>query len=151
MRWSWLVFVVGCSADLPAGWEDATPVDALVQHKCDGSPYDDEKHDERVASDLTGDPLEVQVFEAHFRCAQDVEAFFTRDGDQLDVLVQPIDMDPAAVAACDCLYDLDIEVTTTDEPPTSVTVFRRWDNLNDANDPVEIGSIVLGPKGPVAR
>jgi hypothetical protein len=55
------------------------------------------------------------------------------------VLVQPIDMNPSAVAACDCLYE--IRMTVPVEVPATVTLYRRWDALNEPNDPVEIGSV----------
>jgi hypothetical protein len=149
MRWiPFFGLLAGCGPDLPAGWEDATPVDALTQSACDGTPYED--FDERVESDLTGDPLSVDVFETPFRCAQEVEAFWKRDGDRIEVLVQPIDMNPRVVAGCDCLYDLSITVTETGEPSTALEVWRRWDALNDPNEPVSIGSIALGPEGPVS-
>jgi hypothetical protein len=138
-----VLFLVGCGPELPDGWEDAQPVASLEQTECAGNPY--EAFDERVESDLTGDPLVVEVFESPFRCEQDVEGFWKRDGDDVEVLVQPIDMNPGVVAGCDCLFDLVIEVTTTDEPPTRLGVYRRWDDLNDDNDPVEIGEVVLGP------
>lgn len=141
------MMIAGCGPELPTGWESAKTVDSLVQQECGGSPY--EGYTTTVESDLTGDPLEVSVASAHFRCAQDVEAFWQREGDLLEVLVQPVDMHPGAVAGCDCLYDLDIDVTSTDEPPTNLVVWRRWDALNEPNEPERLGSVVLGPEGPV--
>lgn len=130
-----LLFLIACGPDLPAGWEDAQPVTELVQTECGDSPY--EPFTSTVSADLAADPLSIQVTHAHFRCAQDVEGFYRQQGDVLDVLVQPIDMNPIAIAACDCLYDLDITIDT--DPVGSVTVYRRWDNENSENDPVEIG------------
>ncbi len=130
----------GCGPDLPAGWEDATPVVSLRQSECDGNPY--ETFDERVESEL-GTPLTVDVYETHFRCAQDVEAYWRPVGAGVEVLVQPIDMSPKDVAACDCLYDLNIEVSEPEEPVTTLEVFRRWDSLGDANEPVSIGTISI--------
>ncbi len=81
-----LLLLAACGPDLPAGWEDAVPVDSLTQTECLGiSPY--EAHDERVEGDLGASPLEVDL------------------------------------------------------APDAVTVYRRWDNLNDPNDPVEIGAL----------
>ncbi|MEZ4320759.1 MAG: hypothetical protein R3F61_24975 [Myxococcota bacterium] len=128
--------LAGCAPDLPAGWEDAEPVASLEQAECSGNPY--EAFDERFEADLESDPLVVRAFETHFRCAQDVEGYFREVGDAVEVLVQPVDMTPKAVAGCDCLYDLTIEVGARDTPPASVSLFRRWDSLNDDNEPVAI-------------
>ncbi len=128
----------GCEIlpDLPESWEGAEPVASLVQAECDGDPYEGaDEHIEVVAS-----PGEVQLTyrEAHFRCEQEVEAFYLLDGTDLSILVQPIDMDPENVAGCDCLYDIDITVDGLDTGALTVEVFRRWDNINDPNDPVGI-------------
>lgn len=125
-----------CSPDLPAGWEDAEPVTSLFQAECDGNPYED--YATTVDATLGGDPVSIEVGEAHFRCAQDVEGYYRMEGETLEVLVQPIDMKPGVVAACDCLYDLSIEVAGVQA--TSVDVYRRWDALNEPNDPVLMGS-----------
>jgi hypothetical protein len=125
-------------ADLPAGWESAERVAGLVQLECEGSPY--EGYDERVAFQPGDGSVVIEYSEAHFRCAQDVEGFVRGEGGGLDVLVQPIDMDPDRVAACDCLYDITIELDPVTAGEHAVTVYRRWDNLNEPNDPVEIGS-----------
>lgn len=128
------------TADLPAGWSDALSVDDLTQSECGSSPY--EPHDERVEGDIASSPLVVLYREAHFRCAQDVEGFYHVVDDRVEVLVQPTDMDPDAVAGCDCLYDVDMSISLeVDLAPTSLTVFRRWDNQNSPNDPVEIGTL----------
>ncbi len=134
-----LAILGGCGPDLPAGWEDAEPVVSLVQSECEGSPL--EAFDERVSADLEGSPLRVEAFETHFRCAQDVEAFFRTSGSEIDVLVQPVDMNPANLAACDCLYDLEIAVTSPSSAPARVEVFRRWDSESGDSDPVSIGVI----------
>jgi hypothetical protein len=69
---------------------------------------------------------------AHFRCAQDVGGFYRMDGETVEVLIQPVDMNPSEVARCDCLYDVSFEVP---ERATSWALWRRWDNLNEPNDP----------------
>jgi hypothetical protein len=130
----------GCllEADLPPDWEDAEPVAALVQTECGGDPY--EGADERLEAEGGGGEVSLSYREAHFRCEQEVEAFYLLEGDTLSVLVQPIDMDPGAVAGCDCLYDVDITVDGLEVGALNVALFRRWDNLNDPNDPVAIDS-----------
>ena len=130
------VFVLfACGSHLPAGWEDAQPVEDLTQSVCGNSPY--EAYDERAVAHQ-GDPLEIEVFEMPFRCAQDVEAFWMETSGTLSVLVQPVDMSPGVVASCDCLYDLDIRVGSPAVEPDVVEVVRRWDELNEDNDPVAV-------------
>ncbi len=136
----WWLSLVGCGADLPAGWEDAEPVASLSQGECAGSPYDTGVVVE-VEADFGADPLEVDASNVHFRCEQDVEAFWKQDGATVEVLVQPIDMNPSVVARCDCLYDLEIVVGSPEGEVSEVVVWRRWDALNDPNDPVEVGRV----------
>lgn len=77
--------------------------------------------------------------EAHFRCEQDVEGYYQIEGDTLSVLVQPVDMNPSQTAKCDCLYDIDMEIGDLAAGSLTVELFRRWDNINDDNDPVAVG------------
>jgi hypothetical protein len=79
---------------------------------------------------------------AHFRCVQDVEAFAKRSEHALDVLVQPIDLHPRAVATCDCLYDMSTRLESM-SGTQDIALYRRWDALNQPNDPVSIGSVTL--------
>jgi len=140
-----LVAFAACGADLPEGWEDARRVAALEQSACAGDPYgaDDTGGgpDERVEASASADGLAVSYLEAHFRCAQDVAGWYrTPDGD-VDVLVQPVDMNPRSVAKCDCLYDVTFTVPV--QAPVTLTLYRRWDNLNDPNEPVLVGTVEL--------
>jgi len=32
-----------------------------------------------------------------------------------------------------------------EDPPATVTLYRRWDNINDDNDPVLVGTAEVGP------
>jgi len=135
-----LLALTACGADLPEGWEDAKPVTSLDQSACDGTPY--EEHDERAEGDLGTSPLEISLREGHFRCEQDVEAFYRIAEGDIDVLVQPVDMNPSVVAGCDCLYDVDMTISLeVDLAPGKATVYRRWDNQNEPNDPVWIGEV----------
>lgn len=133
-----LVLSLGACASLPAGWEDATSIADFTQAECSGSPY--EEYDERAEATVADGAVTVEVSQSHFRCEQDVEGFYRMDGDTLQVLVQPVDMNPRIVAGCDCLYDLNM---TVDVDASEVEVFRRWDDLNDDNDPVAIPTTVL--------
>jgi hypothetical protein len=125
------------AADLPVGWESAKPVADLIQLECSGSPYSNTN--ERVDFNAGREKLGIEYREAHFRCVQDVEGFFREVGSEIDVLVQPIDMNPQSVAACDCLYDITILLEPVTSGAHDVALYRRWDHLNDPNEPVRIG------------
>ena len=77
---------------------------------------------------------------AHFRCEQALEGFARISGGKLGVLVQPVDLIPSAVAGCDCLYDIGIAIEDLKKGSLAVELYRRWDNLNEPNDPEKVGS-----------
>jgi len=134
--------LLSCVTDLPAGWEDAQPVDDLSQSACKGSPYDTGFTEAMTAS--AGSPgLRVVGEPLAFRCEQDVEAFYKVNGEAVDVLVQPVNMNPKVVAGCDCTYKVDMGIGV--DPPAEVTLYRRWDAINDPNEPVEVGSASVTP------
>lgn len=127
--------LAACGPDLPAGWEGAERVDALTQAECSGSPY--EGYDERLE---VSSPTRFRYRQAPFRCEQEVEAYYQTDGNAVEVLVQPVDMHPGVVAACDCLYDIDFGLV----PPVgddTLTLYRRWDGLNESNALVKVGEV----------
>ncbi|HVR21662.1 MAG TPA: hypothetical protein VMS65_18230 [Polyangiaceae bacterium] len=132
----------GCDSDteaqeLPAGWEDAERVSNLIQHECAGTAL--VEHDERATFVTSDGSLDVRYEDAHFRCEQDVEGFFKDSGDALDILVQPVDMNPSSPTRCDCLYEITFAIAPL-AGSRQATLFRRWDDLNEPNDPVEIAS-----------
>jgi hypothetical protein len=136
----------GDSADLPADWEEAEEIPGLDQSECEGDPYGgtgEDGFDERAT--FTGEVGSVRVLynDAHFRCEQPVEAFVRRGDNTLDVLVQPIDMNPDMVAGCDCLYDIVVEIKNLVAGDYAVSLSRRWDNINDPNDPVPIATDIV--------
>jgi len=137
-RYAFVLALVGCGPDLPDGWEDAAPVEAFAQSACDGTPY--EAFDTRVSSTLEAD-LTIEVLDARFRCEQAAEAFWHEVDGGVEVLVQPVDMRPGAVAGCDCLFDLEIGVGTLDETPSQVAVYQRQDRLNEPNPVSLIGEV----------
>lgn len=130
--------LAACGPDLPEGWEDAEPIDDFVQRACEGDPYAGTPA--TVTAQAADGAVDVVYDKAHFRCAQDVEGFYRADGAAVSVLVQPVDMDPEMVAKCDCLYTIEMGIPVAAE---TVTVFRRWDNINDPNDPVEEGTATV--------
>jgi len=137
------LWLTGCAdspdvPDLPAGWEDAERIAELTQAPCGRSALADDVPEE-LGWSVGDDGLTVTYDHGHFRCEQDVEGFVRREGDAIDLLVQPIDMDPQAIAACDCLYDISLQLT----PPSgdyTLTLYRRWDKHNKPNPTVEIGA-----------
>jgi hypothetical protein len=124
--------------DLPPGWEAAERIEELVQHPCGGNALSGEQNEVLMVS-ATDRGIDVAYDHAHFRCVQDVEAFAKRGAGHLDILVQPIDMNPSAVAGCDCLYDISMSMPMT-SGSYRLSLYRRWDNLNKPNAPVGIGS-----------
>lgn len=131
----------GCSEaldapDLPQGWSGAARIAELTQSKCQGDAYSGLA--ETVAARAEDGAVAIDYGHAHFRCAQDVEGFVRRGDGALDVLVQPIDMDPSTVARCDCLYDVTMRLPVASGAYV-VTVYRRWDSLNDNDTPKRVG------------
>ena len=126
------LFVFGCAEDLPPGWEGAERVTKLTQSECKGNSFESE-------SSATFHPakrkLTLEYDHAHFRCQQEVEGFYKDGGGMLEVLVQPVDMDPGEVAACDCIYDIDIVIESLASGSRQAVLYRRGDNINVPNDP----------------
>ncbi len=128
--------LTACSPDLPAGWESAEPL-PIVQSGCGRSALDD--HDERLELAAKAGAIQLAYKDAHFRCEQEVEGFLKKSGATFEVLVQPRDMDPSGVDKCDGLYDITAELSASAGAAT-VKLFRRWDDINEPNQPVAIGS-----------
>jgi hypothetical protein len=140
---AWMVaalVLVGCGgADLPAGWEDAEAIEGLTQSECKASAYDDTVKEELVATPERG-AVRLEYRAAHFRCDQEVEGFVRIASGRVDVLVQPAEMDPGSVAGCDCRYDIGMAIEGLSKGAFAVELYRRWDNINEPNDPKKIGS-----------
>ncbi|AUX34148.1 hypothetical protein SOCE836_063160 [Sorangium cellulosum] len=134
-----MLLAVGCGADLPEGWEDAEAIEGLTQSECTASAYDTTVKETLAATPERG-AVHIDYGAGHFRCAQEVEGFVRIAGGKVGVLVQPVDMDPSAVAGCDCRYDIGMTIKGLSKGAVAVDLYRRWDNLNEPNDPVKIGS-----------
>lgn len=139
---------VGCSdeapaptakADLPEGWANASPVNTFTQGSCTGSAYDPNVHE---MLDVTTTPglVTVGYHNAHFRCEQAVEGFFRTSSTDIELLVQPVDMNPASFAACDCLYEITAELAVR-SGTYSVGVFRRWDHKSGSDGLTSVGTM----------
>lgn len=129
-----ILLLLAC-VDLPEGWENAQPIDEFHQAACEGTPYDTGVV-VTVAATAAGDMTDVVADKVQFRCAQDVEGFWQEGADGAEVLVQPIDMNPAQVAGCDCLYTLDMALPTIAE---AVVVYTRGDHQSGRDTPEVIG------------
>ena len=139
------VALAGCGdgadgRDLPAGWEAAERVEELRQAPCGGSPLFEFTEELEASAAESG--IAVNYDHAHFRCAQDVEAYVRRASGALDLLVQPIDMNPSSVAACDCLYDITMHVPAA-RGDYRLKLYRRWDNMNSPTHPVKVGEATV--------
>ena len=47
------------------------------------------------------------------------------------------------MAGCDCLYSIVIDITDLAAGDYAVSLSRRWDNINDPNDPVPIATDIV--------
>jgi hypothetical protein len=126
----------GANADLPSGWEGAKKIADFTQMECDGGSDESE---ESIAVEGVAGGIELAYDHARFRCSQDVEGFARRSEGQLDILIQPVDMNPSSVAKCDCTYDIVAKVAAAAGEHT-VTVYRRPDNIGGEHDPVKVDS-----------
>jgi hypothetical protein len=142
---SCLAFSSACSdetttrpTDLPAEWEAAQRVKMFSQGACTGSAYDPNVHE---TLDVTAESGSVNIayHNAHFRCSQTVEGFVRADPGTLDVLVQPVDMNPATIAKCDCLYEITIALDAGAGTYT-VQLSRRWDHKSGSDGVTLVGS-----------
>ena len=129
----------GRKPDLPAGWESAQSVKSFTQAACGGSADAPGAPTESIAVDAGQGVVNVAYRNANFRCDQSVEGFMRTGSKSVDFLVQPTDMNPSSVAGCDCLYEITM-ATNVPSGPTTVSVYRRWDNQSGGTGPVEIGT-----------
>src|ERR1019366_6865324 len=132
----------GSKPDLPAGWEGAHAVTSFTQAACGGSADAPDAPSESIVASATPGSVRVAYHAAHFRCDQSVEGFARTSPGGIDFLVQPTDMNPAHVAGCDCLYEVTL-ASSRPPGPTTVPVYRRWDNEGGAPEPLEIGTAMV--------
>lgn len=132
------------AADLPSSFTGALRLTDFHQAECDGSPYGDAGSAlrERIEGTVEGHSILATYVGAHFRCAQDVEGFVRTSASALDVLVQPVDMNPASIAKCDCLYRITFSVPAT-EGHHVLSLYRRWDHKSGSDQPTRIGSLTV--------
>jgi hypothetical protein len=123
--------------DLPPDWQGAARIEHFEQFECSSSAYDGPK--ESIEATAAAKAIEVVVHFAHFRCEQTVEGYLRPREGRFDVLIQPVDMSPKAVAMCDCLYEIALDFAAS-TGVYDVTIHRRWDHLSGNDEPLVIGT-----------
>lgn len=81
-----------------------------------------------VAATADGEYIAVSYKLAPFRCAQKVSFYGEFNGDVLEVTARPVDLDPAAVAGCDCTYNLTGKFGPYPAGAYTVKIFHQGDN-----------------------
>ncbi len=116
--------LVACqTAQLPEGWEDAVPADEFESEEIEATdPEDPDLDAVHISGNL--DRLEAS-YRGSFPCTEQLEGFQQVDGTDVDLLVQPEDLHPDAVAGSDCTFDIDFVLTDLDEGTYHVRVYRR--------------------------
>ena len=132
----------GSSRDLPAGWEGAQAVTDFTQAACGGSADAPGAPSESIDANASAGSVSVAYHEAHFRCEQSVQGFVRTGPKSLDFLVQPVDMNPAHAAGCDCLYEIALAAKAS-AGATTITLYRRWDNQSGSSNPLEVGTTLV--------
>lgn len=118
--------------DLPEGWEGATHVE--VFQGPEGEDCDPEnQQSEVIAAGLHEGSIRLVYEHGVFNCAEDHEAFVREREGGYDVLLQPIEMNPDALAGCMCNYRVRIPVGTG-AAGTEASLYRR-NNHEVENDP----------------
>ena len=133
-----LLALAGCDhakVDLPPEFAGAEQI-SISQDGCNDSSI--LLHTEYL---VLNQPDRLTYRNAHFRCSQDLCGYALQQENEYHVLVQPCDMDPESVAACDCLNDVGIPIQIPGGPK-SVKVWRRWDHrASQSSSLVAIGEI----------
>lgn len=145
-----IIAALGCTdatygvPDLPDDWQGATHVDRLTQSACGSDPT--QGLPEAINLSTDAGTIEVAYAHAPFRCTQDVEAYLRKQQDTLDVLVQPVNLNPPVIARCSCQYDLSLVLPALKREHLAaghyqVNVFRRADHIGDeSSEPVAVGT-----------
>ncbi len=133
-----LVAFAGCGPDLPAEFKGAVGVNSFVQSECGGTP--EEGDQARVTFTRRDSAIQANLSEARFRCEQEVEGFVKVEEGTIQFLVQPVDMNPDAVAGCDCLYNVTMDVQELEPDAYDVSLSVRGDKQSGQEEPVELGS-----------
>ena len=125
-----LVTLLACAPDLPEGWETAERVTDFAQTPCDKA--NTSTFYGAVTSD--GDSVTIEAQPVSARCDQALEAWWQATGSGGgEVLVQPVDMNPASVGKCACgPVAVSFRVPTT--TLSTFDVYKR-DDRHGTDDP----------------
>jgi hypothetical protein len=119
--------VTGCDDepdyDLPDGWDGAVHVEIFQGPEGEDCGPDDQLP-EAVAAGLNAGTVRLVYEHGVFNCAEDHEAFVREREGGYDVLLQPIDMSPDALAGCMCAYRVRVPVGAG-ATGTEVSLYRR--------------------------
>jgi hypothetical protein len=138
-----LVVAAGCSggSNLPEGWEDALLAQDFEQSECVGTPDDGVERTQTVDVSVRSGGAYVTWTNVLFRCDQALEAYVRR-GDSVDVLLQPVDLNPADPARCDCFYDVALSFNVSDTE-RRLGFYTRRDEVGGPSSPSLVGNLVI--------
>lgn len=125
--------------NLPTGWEEASRLADFSQSACGGDPADDPTRTAGVDLLIASGAATTTMTNIVFRCDQPLEAWVRRT-DTVDLLVQPIDVNPVDPARCDCFYDLEFSFNVFEDESTFVFYLRR-DEAGGPSRPSELGRV----------
>jgi hypothetical protein len=113
----------------------AVPLGTLRQSTCGhGSAR------QAVEARATSGRISAIAREVTFRCDQAAHALIRRGSKEVEVLVEPLDMDPKNIPKCICNYDVEFDIDGLSKGTYALTVFHRGDHQWDTQDAVRIGS-----------
>src|SRR5688572_19125291 len=137
MRYA-LVTLAGCT--LPPGFHGALPVADLEQSGCSPTgataPYGTTTAVQGVYAFSPGvGRLRVNWAGAPFACDAVLEGWSKKHGDALDLLVAPVDREPAG--DCECPWNLLIDVEDLPSSVQLLVTVHAWDGVAE---PVPLGT-----------
>lgn len=139
-----VVLLVACGgqeSNLPEGWEEASLIVDFAQTVCLDEVDSDEEIVEEIRVNAQSGAAVISWKNVVFRCEQPLEAYLRR-GNQLDVLVQPVDLFPEDIVRCDCRYDLDFAFNIG-EGERRFGFFVRRDQVGGSSSPSLVGTVVI--------
>ena len=127
--------------NLPEGWEEAARLTDFSQSDCDGDPGEGFGRTQDLDVTLSTGFAAVSWTNTVFRCDQPLEAYVRRTN-RVEVLVQPVEMNPEEPARCDCYYNLDFALNVT-EADTEFAFYVRRDEAGGPSAPALVGELTV--------
>lgn len=149
----WITLIAGIAAgalgceddgsyDLPAGWEGARHVAIFLGPEGE-SCAEDAPLEEGLSAGLRDGRVRLVYEHGTYSCAEDHEAFVRERAGGFDVLLQPVEMHPDALAGCMCNYRARLEVGAG-AAGAEVSLYRRNNYEVEADpQPALIGSAAV--------